>query len=285
MLKIAEAGINHGGKLSYARKLADEAKWAGADVVKFQTYNVKSLLRRNDPDWDVLRSLSLTDGEFVLLARHCEQIGIEFMSTPGDVDSLKFLTEQIGVKRIKIGSDDLTNHGLLEAAYLSGKPVIISTGMATIAEVCEAISIVGTERVLAALHCVSLYPTPVDQANLSAIPRMRAALEIPIGYSDHTRHASVVLGAVALGASVIETHLRLASTGYEAIDHAVSYLATELKGLFKGAEDIISALGDGHKVPRPGEVPMIGKLRKGPDGLRGPKPVKVDGHLQLEFEV
>lgn len=267
---VVEAGINHGGDVDKAKKLAEVALSVGANIVKFQTYEPDKLLRRHSPEFDLLAAHALKRHEFKELARHCERIGIEFMTTPGDRDSLRFAVEELGVKRIKIGSDDLTNYSLLFEARKTQLPLILSTGMATMVEVYDALCAVSKYQVTF-LHCVSLYPCPLKDANIAAIPAMREALkewDVPIGYSDHTRNASVCVAAVGAGATMIEAHMRL-MRGEPPIDAAVSYLPAEFVGLVDRIRDAEEAMGHGLKEPGEAEQKMIPVLRKGVDGLRG----------------
>jgi len=264
---IAEAGINHNGKLSQALKLVDAAHEADADVVKFQTFDPKKLLRPNDPSMGVLAECILSTYEYKFLAKYCEEVGIEFMSTPGDLDSLKFLVEELGVKRIKIGSDDLTNKELVESAYNTGLPVILSTGMATTIEIDLARQIYGKKTTL--LHCVSTYPCAVSDANLRAISAMRARYHsCDIGYSDHCKGYLACLGAVALGAVMIEKHFRLRWEGY-CPDYSVSIDEKELLNMVRDCRILEQMLGDGVKQPCEAEKRNIPLFRKGADGFRG----------------
>ena len=267
---VAEAGLNHNGSLDLAKKLADEALLCGANIVKYQTYNPDKLLRLNDPDFELLASLALKHEEFKELTKFCEGIGIEFMTTPGDLDSLKFAVEELGVKRIKIGSDDLTNHKLLFAARETMLPIILSTGMANLSEIYDAMCVT-TKHNLTLLHCVSCYPCRLKDANLRAITTMREAFkeyEIPIGYSDHTGDKNVVLAAAALGATIIEAHFMLLDDK-PPVDEAVSYTPKQFKWMVHSIREIEVALGHGRKEPCAEELKVINKLRKGEDGLRG----------------
>lgn len=262
---LAEAGITHGGDLTTAIRLADHALEAGADACKFQTYRVGTLFKQGDIRAPELEKLALPFPDFVKLAKHCEEIGIEFMSTPGDVDSLRFLIEECGVKRIKIGSDDLTNKSLVGAAYDSGKPVIISTGMATMAEIEEAMP----DKIidLTLLHCVSLYPCPVEKANIRAIEALKW-FGYPVGYSDHTTENWVpAMLAVTLGAKIIEKHF--CPTDYKGVDHEVSLSPFELRYFVKRMKTIEEILGSGIKAPCAEELKVVNQWRKGPDGFRG----------------
>lgn len=263
---IAEAGVSHGGSLDNARRLADAAIEAGARVVKYQTFDPDKLLRKNDPARAELAPLALGQKEFRKLSRHCEDLGIEFMSTPGDTDSLRFLVEECGVQRIKIGSDDLTYKPLVDAAYETGLPVILSTGMATLAEVRSALP---TKPVsgLTFLHCVSLYPCNPEDINLRAMDTLHKCFGWPVGYSDHTDHLAACFAAVARGAVIVEKHFCL--DGYTGPDDCVSITPKELKELILGVLAIETMLGNGVKAPTPAEMAVIPFLRKGADGRRG----------------
>lgn len=263
---IAEAGVTAQGNLKTAYELCDAAKDAGADVVKFQTFKTETTVRLQDPYFRQLQKVEMPRAYFVNIADHCREIGIEFMSTPDHLDDLKFLIDECDVKRIKIGSADLTNTPLVEAAYRSGKPVILSTGMATRDEVAKALPYDGGYVSITLLHCTSLYPTPYDQANLRAINQLKE-FRYPVGYSDHTIGPMAVYLAMALGATVIEKHF--CPNGYSGIDREVSMIPLELKLLVNNIKYYEEMLGDGIKAPSKGEIPFIKALRKGKDGLRG----------------
>lgn len=267
---IGEAGLNHRGKVEYALKLADAARSCGADVVKFQTYNPDQLVHRNDTDFDLLSSLVLPPRDFGLLARHCQSIGIEFMSTPGDVDSLHFLVEELGVKRIKIGSDDLTNTKLLHSARYTLLPIILSTGMATMPEVWEAVHKLGGPNDVTLLHCVSSYPCRFEDANLKAITTLREAfseLGVPVGYSDHTVSQNSMIAATALGAEMLEAHIMLWDDQF-VVDQAVSWTPGAFTAMINSVRVTETLLGHGRKEPCEAEMEQIVKLRKGADGRR-----------------
>jgi N,N'-diacetyllegionaminate synthase len=272
---ISEAGLNHGGVLKRALQLVDVAKQAGADIVKFQTFDCAHLLRRNDPDRETLAPLQLTHGEFVQLVKHCDDSDIEFLSTPGDLDSLKFLTEEIGVQRIKIGSDDLTNTALLKQAASTNLPIILSTGMATVIEINTAVKEIYDSRphlrtglCVTLLHCVSLYPCPIAKANLGAISHLQRLFGVPVGSSDHTKMALACCMAVTLGARMVEAHLMLRNND-PAIDALVSYDPGGFGGLCKAIRAVEELMGDGQKAPSKEELVAAVKYRKGSDGFRG----------------
>ena len=268
-LVIAEAGINHGGKLITAIEMADAAKSVGADIVKYQTYNTHKLLRPNDPAYNELRALELQPHEWVALAKYCEGAKIEFLTTPGDLDSLKFAVEELGVKRIKIGSDDLTNVKLVEAAHDTGLPLILSTGMADVPEIVAATRFIWQ---FALLHCVSLYPCPVEKANLRSIPYLHDAFKCKVGYSDHTANSKVVLAAVAAGAQIIEVHFMLDPLSVDEpqpIDACVSFALSDLRDMIYQIRETELYMGSYGKVPTSLERTKAPLLRKGSDGLRG----------------
>lgn len=275
-LIIGEIGVNHGGSLLDAIDLINVSKTVGADVVKFQTFDCTRLLRYGDEARHILQPLQLKGYEFQKLARHCEEVGIEFMSTPGDIDSLKFLVDELKVKRIKIGSDDLTNEKLLVAAGATNLPIILSTGMGQIWEIDNALKWISAARGkdfvrpghLTLLHCVSLYPTTTDKANIGAIERMkRMYANVPIGYSDHTRNPLACALAVGLGAEVVEAHIKLSNT--TPIDEAVSYCPFKFASLVRCIREVELLMGSGEKRPAPEEVSAAKLLRKGTDGFRG----------------
>lgn len=277
---IAECGLNHGGDLWRAVELARMAKWAGAAAAKFQTFIADKVLRRDDPDFDRIRRVTLSFRETLRLAEACAEMGIEFMSTPGDLESLRFLVDECRVRRIKVGSDDLTNRALLLHAFGTGLPLIISTGMATLGEVDEALSVAydATTRFgrasadLTLLHCTSLYPCPARDVNLLAMGPLRNGIKavgaMKVGFSDHTVGPTAALAAAALGACMIEKHLRLFLDD-NAIDAAVSTNPDLFRAMVDEVRRVEEMLGDGCKAPGVTERAQIPKLRKGRDGLRG----------------
>ena len=239
---IAEGGVNHDGSWTKALDLIDAAHKAGADAVKFQLFSSEKLKR---PE---LKSLELTHGAIRALKAHCEEIGIEFLCTPFDVDSLWFLFD-LGVKRLKISSGCLTNQAMLQAARDTGLPVIISTGMSTADQAWEAYRLLGH---CTTLHCTSAYPCPIEDVNLRVLDR----LPPPYGYSDHTEGILVALAAVARGATVIEKHLTL-DRHAQGPDHHASIEPDEFSDMVKGIRLIEKSLGDGIKRPMPSEKPAM----------------------------
>jgi N-acetylneuraminate synthase len=265
---IAEAGVNHNGDLKLARALIDVAVEAGADAVKFQTFQADRLVipgtlkaeyqRRNTGDsesqFEMLQRLELSAAAHRELQSYCHERGIIFLSTPFDEFAVDLLDE-LGVPAFKISSGDLTNSPLLEHAASKGKPVILSTGMSELSELIEAVSVLNTagceNPVL--LHCVSNYPAAPAEVNLRAMQTMRSAFDVPVGFSDHTEGIDVALAAVAMGACVIEKHFTLDRT-LPGPDHRASLEAAELRDLVRSIRRVETALGSGRKAPTASEI-------------------------------
>jgi N-acetylneuraminate synthase len=292
---IAEAGVNHNGSCEMGVQLIDAAARAGADAVKFQTFRAASLATPAAPkagyqqrttdaaesQHEMLRKLELSPADHHVLLAHARSRGIAFLSTPFDLDSVVLLTRELGLSTLKISSGDLTNAPLLlEAARAAGR-VILSTGMATLAEVQDAVGVLAfgwSEAAGAApgraafeaawasaagrqlvreravlLHCTTEYPAPVDEVNLRAMDRLAQAFGVPVGYSDHTRGIHIPVAAVALGAVMIEKHLTL-DRGLPGPDHAASLEPDELAAMIRQVREVERALGDGIKRPMPSEL-------------------------------
>jgi N-acetylneuraminate synthase len=276
VIVIAEAGVNHNGSLDTARRLVEAAKDAGADAVKFQTFKAEALVSRGAPkaayqrrltnadesQFDMLKRLELDAAAHADIMAHCRRVGIDFMSSPFDEDSADVL-ENLGLQRFKLGSGELTNLPLLAHVARKGKPLILSTGMATLGEVEAALDAFhkhgGTDVTL--LHCVTQYPTPVEQVNLRAMLTLHAAFGVPVGYSDHTEGTEVAIAAVALGARVIEKHFTL-DRCMEGPDHKASLEPGELARMVREIHSVCLALGDGIKRPALCEVANIPIARK-----------------------
>jgi N-acetylneuraminate synthase len=273
---IAEAGVNHNGSLDVARRLAEAAKETGADAVKFQTFRTEALVARGaqkaayqrretnpeESQFDMLKRLELDTASHAELMAHCRQMGIAFLSSPFDEDSADLL-ENLGVERFKLGSGELTNLPLLAHVAAKGKPVILSTGMATLGEVEAALETLHKHGVtdVTLLHCVTEYPTPVEQVNLRAMLTLRAAFGVPVGYSDHTEGTEIAIAAVALGARVIEKHFTL-DRHLPGPDHKASLEPDEFARMVNAIRRVGLALGDGIKRPAPCEVANIPIARK-----------------------
>lgn len=265
---IAEAGVNHNGSLAMALDLCDAARRAGADAVKFQSFRAEDLVVPGAPTADyqkrqtgeqdqfaMLRKLELSREQHERIRDHCGAIGIEFFSTPFSLAAVDMLVA-LGVRRIKLPSGELTHRALVEHAGATGLPLLLSTGMATLAEVQETLGWLKKQRPALAgvsvLHCTSAYPAPDAALNLRAITTLRDALGLPVGYSDHSLGIEAALAAVALGATVVEKHLTLDRT-LPGPDHAVSLEPAEFEALVRGIRRVSTMLGDGAKVPRPEE--------------------------------
>jgi len=266
---IAEVGLNHNGKLDTALRLCDAAKSAGADIVKTQTYVPHKCIRKGR-DYDSLSRLALTSQETRKMANHCDDIGVEFCSTPDDLDSLKLLVDECGVKRIKLGSGSLLYGPLVDAAFDTGLPVLLSTGMASLDEVQKALGFIRVGKVIAGgttlLHCVSLYPCPPHLANVSAMVAMRR-FGLPVGYSDHTIGNYAILSAVALGATVVEKHFTLDNEA-EGPDHRMSATPEQFERMVMKIRMVETVLGHGRKEPSPEELAMIPRIRKDSEGFQ-----------------
>lgn len=246
---IAEAGLNHNGDLELAKKLIEKAAEVGADAIKFQSYHTENFVSKSSKYYQLFKNLELSDDDFKELNRFAKKKKIIFLSTPLDLEYVDILNE-IGVPAFKIASGDLTFVPLLEKVAETGKPVILSTGMATIGEIYEAISILkenGCEDI-GLLHCVSSYPTPFEEVNLRAMIMLKNVFNLPVGYSDHTLGIIIPLAAVALGAKVIEKHFTL-DKNMDGPDHKLSADPEEFRQMVKGIRIVERALGDGYKRP------------------------------------
>lgn len=247
---IAEAGVNHNGNIELAHKLIDAAYEAGADAVKFQTFDCERLEPPGERR-EMLRSLQFTEDQFRTLRDYCGK-RIEFMSTPFDVHNLLGLVS-LGVGRLKISSGGLFDHELLRAAEESRLPVILSTGMATEGDVSRAIWRLKYSDNLTLLHCTSAYPAPIEDVNLKAMQTMRSAFGCPVGLSDHSDSTAIPIAAVAMGATVIEKHLTL-DRSMVGPDHAASMCPYDFKRMVLGIREVEKAMGDGIKRPMPSEA-------------------------------
>jgi N,N'-diacetyllegionaminate synthase len=265
---IAEAGVNHNGDLALALKLCDAAREAGADAVKFQTFRAEDLVVPGAPtaeyqarqtgqrdQFAMLRQLELSEDAHRTIHSHCAAAGIEFFSTPFSVAAVDLLL-RLGVRRLKLSSGELTHRALVEHAAAAGLPLLVSTGMATMEEIREALHWIGTARRnllgVTVLHCTSAYPAPDGALNLRAIGTMARDLGVAVGYSDHSLGIEAPLAAVALGASVIEKHLTLDRT-LPGPDHSASLEPDEFRQMTAGIRRVSAMLGDGVKAPTPQE--------------------------------
>ena len=289
---IAEAGVNHNGQRDLAFQLIDIAVECGADAVKFQTFKADELAARSAPkaayqnrntdaeqsQYEMLKTLELPRAWHHDLQHHAHQRGIEFLSTPFDTSSLGFLVE-LGLPLLKVPSGELTNGPLLWQFARTRKPLILSTGMATLSEVEQGLAIVahalhhdeepaGMDQVwrhwamessrlslqghVRLLHCTSQYPTPMHEVNLAAMQTLAQAFKLQVGYSDHTEGSLISLAAVALGAQIIEKHFTI-DKNLPGPDHLASLEPDELKRMVQDIRSLQSALGHGVKTPQPSE--------------------------------
>ncbi|MDV6376983.1 N-acetylneuraminate synthase [Sporosarcina sp. GW1-11] len=286
---IAEAGVNHNGSLELAKQLVDVAKEAGADAVKFQTFKTENLVTKSakqaayqvdnigeaTSQFDMLKSLELSYEQFIKLNDYCKTKKIEFLSTPFDFESVDFLLDDICLSKVKIPSGELTNSPFIHYIATKRKSIIISTGMATLDEIHEALSFLAyglafpqeavdldeavkfyrtdeakdiLKKFVTVLHCTTEYPAPYETINLQAINKMSKELQLPTGFSDHSVGIAVPLAAAALGATVIEKHFTL-NRALPGPDHKASLEPKELKEMVSGIRAIEQSLGDGIKVP------------------------------------
>jgi len=272
---IAEAGVNHDGELIKAKQLVDIAVAAQADAVKFQSFHADQLVAQNAPKaayqakreeaeshWEMLHRLELSDSAHLELAEYCRRRSILFLSTPFDESSVDFL-ERCGVDRFKVGSGEITNSHFLRYIAKKNRPMLVSTGMATLEEVGEAVAVIRAagNPDITLLHCVSEYPAPVHEVNLKAMQTMRERFRLPVGLSDHTTGIAVATAAVALGASVIEKHFTIDKTD-RGPDHAASLAPEELEDLVRSIRDVEAALGDGVKRPSASESKNVTVVRR-----------------------
>jgi N,N'-diacetyllegionaminate synthase len=278
ILIIAEAGVNHNGDMALAKKLIDLAADAGADLVKFQTFNADRLVtqqakkadyqivttRSTETQHQMLSRLELSASMHHELIAHCTERNIGFFSTGFDIESVKFLMS-LGINHFKIPSGEITNLPYLRHIGKFGKHIIVSTGMATLGDIEAAIDVLvqaGTTRsFITVLHCTTEYPTPMSEVNLRAMQSMQAAFGVAIGYSDHTAGIEVSIAAAALGATVIEKHFTL-DKNLPGPDHKASLEPDELKAMVSAIRNIEIALGDGIKRLTPSESRNKPVIRK-----------------------
>jgi N-acetylneuraminate synthase len=302
-LIIAEAGVNHNGSEELAFKLVDAAHNAGADIVKFQTFKASKLVtasaeqaeyqvtntQKKESQLAMLSRLELSFEFHLKLVEYCNKLGIEFLSTAFDSESLKFLVNDLKLKKLKIPSGDLTNAPLVLEHAQTGCDLIVSTGMATLAEIETALGVIAfgyvaqkTEKPsiqafekayyselgqkmlkekVTILHCTTEYPAPLQDINLKAMDTIANAFKLPVGYSDHSAGINIPIAAVAREATIIEKHFTL-DCNMEGPDHKASLEPEQLKAMIDGIRNIELALGDGLKGPRPSEVKNKSVARK-----------------------
>lgn len=278
---VAEAGVNHNGSMTLAKKMIDAAKAAGADAVKFQTFKAEELATKRAPKagyqkkrvkgkshYEMLKELELSAEDFKQLSYYSSRKKIIFLSTPFDALSADLL-DKIGMPAFKISSGEITNLPLLCRIAHFGKPIILSTGMASLSEVKNAVKAIFSlgNKKLILLHCTSSYPTRYEDVNLLAMKTLRKTFNVPVGYSDHTPGLETPVAAAALGAVVIEKHFTL-DKKLEGPDHRASLSPEEFRKMVKTIRNIEKALGDGIKAPRKTEMAVQAVARKSIVALR-----------------
>ena len=273
---IAEAGVNHNGSFTLAKKMAKAAKDSGADYVKFQTFKPENLVSKyaakadyqkasgsqDENQLQMLKKLALTEQDFLALKRYCESIGIGFLSTPFDLDSIEFL-DTIGMDFWKLPSGEITNYLYLEKIAKTKKKIVLSTGMCEISEIRDAITVLNKNGAadLTLLHCNTEYPTPFADVNLLAMHHLRREFQMPVGYSDHTIGIEVPIAAAALGAVVIEKHFTL-DRNMEGPDQKASLETKGLRQMIRAIRNIERSMGDGYKRRSPSEEKNLAAARK-----------------------
>jgi N,N'-diacetyllegionaminate synthase len=275
---IAEAGVNHNGRMELARKLVDVAANAGADYVKFQTFKAEKIASRlatkaeyqkkttgqNENQLAMLKKLELSTADHEALIDYCNKKNINFLSTAFDTDSIDLL-KQLGIELGKIPSGEITNLPYLRKMAKSFPQLILSTGMATMKEIEDALNVLlasgASRKNITILHCNTEYPTPFEDVNLLAMHSIGNKFDLAFGYSDHTSGIEVPIAAVALGATVIEKHFTL-DRNMEGPDHKASLEPGELEEMVSSIRNIERAIGSGVKEPSPSEKKNIAIARK-----------------------
>lgn len=273
---IAEAGVNHNGDINIAKKMIDKAAFAGVDAIKFQTFKTEKLVTgyadmagyqkcnigKVDSQFNMLKKLELSYENFIEIQQYCKHKKIMFLSTPFDFESADFLWS-IGIEAFKISSGDLTNIPFLKHISKFDKPILLSSGMATLSEIEEAINAINflENKQIAVLHCTSNYPAELENVNLNAINTIKNAFKIVSGYSDHTEGIIIPVAAVALGANIIEKHFTL-DKHMVGPDHKASLSPDELKDMVTAIRNVEMALGNGIKKFTSSEVDTMKVARK-----------------------
>lgn len=279
---IAEAGVNHNGSIELAKQMVDQARAAGVDYVKFQTFQPEALVSRfaekaeyqkettgsGGSQLEMLQKLALTQEDFRELKGYCDKVGVGFLSTPFDLDSIDFL-ETLDMDFWKIPSGEITNLPYLVRIAHTGREIVMSTGMCRETDIEAAVAALRQNGAgeITLLHCNTQYPTPMEDVNLRVMDTLRRHFGVPVGYSDHTIGIEVPIAAVALGACVIEKHFTLDKT-MEGPDHRASIEPDELQAMVAAVRNVERALGSGEKQPSESEKENIGIVRKSIVALR-----------------
>lgn len=257
---VAEAGANHDGELAKAKRLIDAAAEAGVDAVKFQNYTAERLVTRDakkywgdreGTQYETFAQLDVLDREdYLEMAAYANDRDVTYLSTPFDESAVDLLAD-IGVPAYKVASGDLTHHPLVEYVAQQGKPVILSTGMATIEEVREAVEVIeatGNEQIVL-LHCITKYPTPVEHANLRMMETLMTEFDYPVGLSDHTEGTTVPTAAAAMGAALVEKHFTFDTSLETSPDHRLSADTDEMGAIVDQTREVHRAMGSPEKGP------------------------------------
>ena len=273
---IAEAGVNHNGSLDMAKEMVITAKKIGVDAIKFQTFITENLVTKSaqkaeyqksntsrvESQFEMLKKLEFSYDDYAELKELCEKLDIDFISTPFDLDSIDMLLK-LDIDKLKLPSGEITNYPYLVKMAKTQKPIIMSSGMCTMNEIEDAITILKENGTidLSLLHCTTEYPAPYEEVNLSAINTMKAQFKLNTGYSDHTRGIEIPIAAVALGATIIEKHFTL-NHNAEGPDHKASLEPQEMAQMVKAIRNVESSIGNGEKSPSPSEMKNISIVRK-----------------------
>ncbi len=274
---IAEAGVNHNGSLKRAREMVIKARESGADAIKFQTFKSEKLVSTfaekaayqientgsaDESQLEMVKKLELSFDDFRELQAFSKEKGIQFLSTPFDLESIDFLN-QLEMPFWKLPSGEVTNYPYLVKIAQTHKEIVMSTGMCTLDEISEALSVLRENGAgkIALLHCNTEYPTPMEDVNLKAMETLKKAFSTPIGYSDHTKGIEVPIAAVAMGATIIEKHFTL-DRNLEGPDHKASLEPSELKAMVQAIHNIEKAIGTADKKPTPSEIKNMAIARK-----------------------
>jgi N,N'-diacetyllegionaminate synthase len=268
ILIVAEIGNNHEGSYTLAEELIGQAAQAGVGAVKFQTFRTEQYVSCQDKArFDQLKSFELTSNEFEKLSKVAYEAGLLFLSTPFDLESARFLNTIVPAFKIASGDNDF--YPLLEVVAETGKPIIMSTGLADLTQIRYSKTFIektwrdlAIEQQLAILHCVSSYPTPPNEANLAVIPYLRRELQSVVGYSDHTMGLEAAVLAVALGARIIEKHFTIDKNFSDFKDHQLSADPQELVQLVQRVKDVSTLLGSEGKIVQQSEAANIKAVRR-----------------------